>query len=98
MTLAYYLESAGLDVKDIKFMQSQKSAYDGSTTKIAWISFPAPQSELDNQDFLVLSKSLCEDILAKKLKLSEACVAESDEGWGLIRPQSGNLLDLTDLW
>ena len=98
MTLAYYIESAGLDVKDIKFVQSEKSVYAGSTTKIAWISFPAPQSELDNQDFLVLSKSLCEDVLAEKLHLSEACVAESDAGWGLIRPQSGNLLDLTKLW
>lgn len=103
MTLAYFLESVGLDVKDIALRQSESSLYkdengNPTSTKIAWLSFPAPQDKLDGQDYLVLSRRLCEDVLAKKLPLKEASVAESDEGWGLIRPQSGTVLDLTTLW
>lgn len=94
-----WLEANNIDFKkDCTLERSKKTNYEGSSILIAWISCPKFE-EILGQDYLVLSKTLCDNVLEQKTtKLSSATITITDDGMGLIMPKDVTVLDTTDLW
>lgn len=96
MNIAKFFQSRGLS-KSVTPRQSKKF-YEGSQTPVLYIRLEEPLQDT-NQEHLVCSQSLAEDIAAGNLTLKDAEVTFGDNGaWGLVRPDSSTALPVVELW
>lgn len=94
MTIVEFFQSNGLS-KSVEVRES-KTMYEDSDTPIVYIRL---NKTLDTgQDHLVCSRSLAEDIAAGKLTIKDAQVSLNGGVWGLIRPDSNNVIATIELW
>lgn len=70
----------GLNTEGVEVLQSEKT-YQGTTEPILYLSL---ESEVDGQDYLVMSRTLAEKVREDLGELAKASVSHTDQGWGLI--------------
>jgi len=93
MNIKAFYTAHNLSTKGVELRESSKT-YEGTSEKILYIQLP---TEVEDQDFLVCSKTLASKLRSKELKLSDADVAHGDFGYGLICPQTTKVIETIDL-
>ncbi len=94
-----FLEANGIDFqKDCSIEQSKKNNYDGTDTKILWISSDKFLSTDVAENFLVCSATLASKLASGEVKLRNAQIVIEDGNCGLIMPKNVTVLDATKLW
>lgn len=94
MNIIQFFKDNDLD-KSIEIRES-KSTYQDSDTPIQYIRL---SKELKNgQTYLVLSRSLAEELVAGTLTIKDAQVQSNDGQYGLIRPDTSKVIATVELW
>lgn len=94
MNIVQFFKSNDLD-KSVQIRES-KTFYEDSETPIAYIRLN--KTLPTNQDHLVCSRSLAEDIAAGKLTIKDAEVSLNNGVYGLVRPDSSKVIATVELW
>lgn len=94
MNIVQFFQSNELN--NIVKIQKSKKCYDDSEIPIMYIRLN--QMLQTGQEHLVCSRSLAEDIAAGKLTIKDAEVSLSDGIYGLIRPDTSEVIATVRLW
>ena len=94
MTIVDFFKNHGLSGKGLDIRESTKT-YEGSEEPILYIQL---SKEVEGQDYLVCSKTLASKLRDKSLTLAEANVQLTEEGYGLICPQTTKVFATVDLF
>lgn len=92
MKLKEFLSKNGMSTS-VEIKESPK-CYQGTAINILFLSLSKP---VDDQDYLVCSKNLAEELNKDSSYLKQAEVRQTPEGWGLIKPVSCKTLATVEL-
>ena len=93
MNIKAFYTAHNLPTKGVELRESNKT-YEDTNEKILYIQLPM---EVEDQDFLVCSRTLASKLRSKELKLSDADVAHGKYGYGLIFKQTTKVIETIDL-
>lgn len=80
MNIKDFFKRNNLNTENVEILQSEK-CYKGTTENILYLSL---DSEVDGQDYLVMSKTLASKVREDIGELATASVSKTEQGWGLI--------------
>ena len=93
MKIKDFYTAHNLRTEGVELRESSKT-YEDTNEKILYIQLPM---EVEDQDFLVCSRTLAAKLRDKSLTLRDAHVAHGDYGYGLICPQTTKVIETIDL-
>ena len=94
MTTKEFFKNFDLPTKGIKVRKSENK-YDETDVNIRYIRLSRP---VDEQDFLVFSRTSAESLVAGTTKLADMQVTKGDNGkWGIIMPDTSEVEMTIDL-
>lgn len=93
MNIKAFYTAHNLPTTGVELRESGKT-YEGTSEHILYIQLPM---EVEDQDFLVCSRTLASKLRSKELSLAQAHVARGDYGYGLICPQTTKVIETIDL-
>lgn len=80
MNIKDFFKKNNLNTENVEILQSEK-CYQGTTEPILYLSL---DDEVDNQDYLVMSRTLASKVREDIGELAKASVSKTEQGWGLI--------------
>lgn len=94
MTAKEFFKNFDLSTKGIKVRKSENK-YEETDVNIRYIRLSRP---VDEQDFLVFSRTSAESLVAGTTKLAEMQITKGDNGkWGIIMPDTSEVEMTIDL-